>query len=128
MLWISSLGRMVRIHRISYVIHHGPIPAGMVVRHKCDNPECSNPDHLELGTDAENVGDRIARGRSGLGVSGYHGVTAHGNGWRARVKVGKKLIYLGTYQTPEEAARAYDREVIKIRPWSKDVNFPAEWV
>jgi hypothetical protein len=45
----------------------GRVPDGMVVRHKCDNPACVNPDHLELGTHADNVADRDARGRTARG-------------------------------------------------------------
>lgn len=51
------------IHRIGYAIHHGPIPAGMVVMHTCDNPSCVNPKHLRLATQAENLRDRDAKGR-----------------------------------------------------------------
>lgn len=40
------------------------LPDGMVIRHKCDNPPCTNPAHLELGEHADNVGDRVARGPS----------------------------------------------------------------
>lgn len=50
-------------HRVSYQVFKGPIPKGLVVRHGCDNPGCINPDHLSLGTQADNVADREARGR-----------------------------------------------------------------
>ncbi len=54
---------MISTHRVSYEIHCGPIPNGLVVRHRCDNPSCVNPQHLELGTQADNVNDRQLRGR-----------------------------------------------------------------
>lgn len=55
--------KQVLSHRLSYEIHKGPIPAGMVVMHKCDNPRCVNPDHLEAGTQSQNIKDAIARMR-----------------------------------------------------------------
>lgn len=50
-------------HRVSYMIHYGSIPDGMVVMHKCDNPQCTRPDHLQIGTQADNVRDRDMKGR-----------------------------------------------------------------
>lgn len=52
-----------RGHRASWLIHKGEIPAGLYVCHTCDNPICTNPDHLWLGTHKENNDDKIAKSR-----------------------------------------------------------------
>ena len=55
---------LVLAHRLSWEIHNKQkIPEGMFVMHKCDNPECCNPDHLMIGTPKENTQDMIAKGR-----------------------------------------------------------------
>lgn len=65
-------GKMYLAHRIAYcAANHVRIEdiAGMLVRHKCDNPRCVNPRHLELGTQQDNMRDREQRGRTARGAS-----------------------------------------------------------
>lgn len=57
-------GRLRTAHRVAWEIVNGPIPAGMCVCHHCDNPRCVNVAHLFLGTNRDNVADRVAKKRT----------------------------------------------------------------
>lgn len=91
-------------HRYSYELHHGPIPDGADVDHKCRNRSCPNPEHLHAVSHRENMQNLASL--NPRSASGYRGVTLHkpSGKWKAEVRSRGKLHYLGLHATPENAA------------------------
>ena len=66
-----------RAHRVAFRIATGPIPAGLDVLHRCDNPPCCNPEHLWLGTDVDNSADKESKNRGNHARGEFHGSCTH---------------------------------------------------
>jgi predicted XRE-type DNA-binding protein len=66
-IFIGRNKKQQYIHRYIYSIYYGEIQKGLVIRHKCDNRACINPEHLESGTQQDNLNDMKIRGRSNKG-------------------------------------------------------------
>ncbi len=65
-----------RVHRLAWHLLNGVIPKGKLIRHSCDNPSCYNIEHLEIGTQQDNMDDRKARGRE-FGTNKTHCKNGH---------------------------------------------------
>jgi hypothetical protein len=93
-------------HRLSYRIHHGPIPAGMHVDHICHVLTCVTPGHLRLATPKQNGENRLGPNRNGTsGVRGVSWDKARGK-WRAQVKHHRVNHLAGRFNTIEDATAA----------------------
>lgn len=76
-----------KAHRVSFEYYFGPIPPGLNICHSCDNPECTNPVHLFIGTQADNMRDCSIKGRLSKksllnlvpGAAGFFGAATEAN-------------------------------------------------
>jgi len=57
-------GRLWYAHRLARALDGRPVPDGLFARHRCDRPICCNPDHMDVGTQKDNLGDMVRRGRA----------------------------------------------------------------
>jgi HNH endonuclease len=101
----QEAGKNTRAHRFAWELANGPVPAGRVVCHSCDNRACVRLDHLWLGTQADNLRDMREKGR------GYSPPK------RATCVAGHELTPENTYVRPNrERACRECRRVVK-RAW-----------
>ena len=95
-----------RAHKLSYLLHTGPIPDGMDVDHRCHNRACMNPSHLRLVTRKQNQENQGAL--NVRNTSGYRGVSwsSTSGKWVAALSHNRKKIHVGSFATAEEAGEA----------------------
>lgn len=119
---IRNKGKLLKAHRVSYEIHHGPIPANMVIDHACHNTLCVNPAHLRPGTAQWNAEHR--KGPNANNRSGYRNVSWHcqSKKWWAKLKSGGVQYSLGLFDDPYEAHLAVVEKRRELHHWDAPDN------
>jgi hypothetical protein len=117
-IWIVD--KFIRVSRASYEIFVGPIPEGLIVMHKCDNPPCFNPDHLKAGTQKENIRDAVEKGRWTQGTPWTHCKRGHPRSKRGACPECARAKYEKWYKEKHEEIlaqrRLRDRRKVKDGP------------
>lgn len=112
---LKRLKRQEKAHRLSWELAHGPIPEGVLALHHCDNPPCVKPEHLFLGSEADNAADRERKRR---GDNQWHKIPRnHHPLIRARLSAGAT-----------QTAIALEYGVVPSRIWAIQKGGDAKWM
>jgi len=96
--------RTLGAHKVSYILNHGQVPANLLVCHKCDTPTCVNPEHLFLGTPADNMLDKVRKNRQSRGAEHSQAVLS-----------GKRTILRGLLCTHSKLTGDQVKEIRNLR-------------
>lgn len=121
---IRYRGKPTGAHRVSWIVHFGEIPDGMQIMHICDNPVCIQPFHFRLGTNQENMDDKMQKGRFKARNTAKKYCDCCGKEYPITIKNGRTIIQCLDCKREKDAIRA-----IKYREENPDYkpNYDKEY-
>mgnify|MGYP003341426897 CR=1 FL=1 len=119
---VRYLGKLWRAHRAYYHATNGDIPNGMFVCHKCDVRSCVNPDHLFVGSAADNSADMVAKGRSVGCAHGKVRMSGESNG-RCKIPASAIAEILDTIGNTKSLAARFGVDRTTIQKIRRGVNW-----
>lgn len=108
-------GKVLKAHRLSFELAHGPVPDGMQVLHRCDRPTCVNPDHLWLGTHLDNMRDMFAKKRRRAPLGELNG--------RAKLTAEQAAAIRADSRSVAELSKAFGVSKVQIYNIRKSVSW-----
>jgi hypothetical protein len=111
-LQTEVFGKAYMVHQIIWILHHGPIPEGLMIDHIDRNPLNNRIENLRLATTSENkINTKVPKNNT----TGYKGVLATPSGkYQARLGYKGKKLYLGLFETREEAAECVRLKTLEL--------------
>jgi hypothetical protein len=104
-------------HRAAWELANGPIPPGLFVCHKCDNPPCFNPYHLFLGTSADNTRDMVNKGREPHGEGSSNARLTEAQVREIRRKYVKRSYGLRRLSAEYKVSRSNIHHIVSGKRW-----------
>ena len=114
---VSLDGRLLRAHRLAWMLFRGEIAPGMVVCHKCDVRACVNPEHLFLGTSAENSQDMLNKGRSSRGERHHNAKLTEDHVSRIKAMLAENRLYISEIAREFDVTPSAIRSIKQGRTW-----------
>lgn len=135
----KAKGRMLRAHRVAYLLGHGHDPIDSLICHDCDNPPCCNPSHVSLGTPLSNLQDAAKKGRTARLTGERHHTRTNPDSILRGERVGSSKLteeqvrdirdrYANTDTSQEKLAAEYGviresiRDILKGKNWAHVSN------
>jgi len=114
---VSLDGRKLRAHRLAWMLFRGEIAPGMVVCHKCDVRACVNPEHLFLGTPAENSQDMLNKGRNSRGERHHNAKLTEDQVSRIKAMLAENRLYISEIAREFDVTPSAIRSIKQGRTW-----------